>query len=332
MRTTVLLALLALAGAFAVSVVTGMLSQEAQTRLARLPVALLRIARILIPGEQRDEWYRELSAELSYIAKETDGLPVTRLLKGLTFAAGAIRGALAIRRSSDARQQSLAPRNPPGRGRATVWQIWVGQYAGNAILIAVSLAAAQGLTFVPDRWLWLLGWLPITIGGRNLVSTIRAHHCGEHGSPAAVTGLAGVMAVIIANGADNIAIYALAFRLSSGSVGSTALTIAVFAVLTAVWCMAGAWLVSRHRVAKIIERRGHWIASAGFIMIGVYVFYKTAVLGAAGPSHLASGTLVGSVFATAVSAAALFAGTNVDAIPVLAVLNASFHAGRRSAR
>ena len=98
MGTTVLLGLLAVAGAAMVNAVTGMLSQETQTRLARLPVALLRMARMLVPGEQRDERHREWVAEISYIAKETDGLPVTRLLKGLKFAVEAIIGAVAIRR------------------------------------------------------------------------------------------------------------------------------------------------------------------------------------------------------------------------------------------
>jgi len=100
MGVTVLLGLLALAGAAAVNAMTGMLSQEVQTRLARLPVALLRVARVLVPGEQRDERYREWVAEVSYIAKETDGLPVTCLLEALKFAAGAITGAIAIRRSA----------------------------------------------------------------------------------------------------------------------------------------------------------------------------------------------------------------------------------------
>jgi cytidylate kinase len=74
-----------------------LLSQEAQTRLVRFPAALLRLAQALIPREQRDERYREWVAEISYIARETDGLPVTRLIRGLAFAVGAIKAAARIR-------------------------------------------------------------------------------------------------------------------------------------------------------------------------------------------------------------------------------------------
>jgi cadmium resistance protein CadD (predicted permease) len=162
-------------------------------------------------------------------------------------------------------------------GRPRRWQIWAGQYAGIAALTVISLAAALGLTLVPEGWVWLLGWIPIALGVRKLVIVIRARNSGERVSPTVATGLTGVMGVTIANGGDNIAAYTPVFR--TISTADTFLTVAVFTVLVAVWCLAGTWLVSHHRVTRLIQRWGHWIVPAVFIGIGLYVFHKAGVLG-----------------------------------------------------
>jgi cadmium resistance protein CadD (predicted permease) len=106
---------------------------------------------------------------------------------------------------------------------------------------------------------------------------IRARNSGERVSPTVATGLTGVMGVTIANGGDNIAAYTPVFR--TISTADTFLTVAVFTVLVAVWCLAGTWLVSHHRVTRLIQRWGHWIVPAVFIGIGLYVFHKAGVLG-----------------------------------------------------
>lgn len=316
MTTTVVLVLLALAGGFGVNVVSGMLSQEAQTRLARLPVTLARVARLLVPEDQREQWYRELIAELSYIAKETDGLPVTRLVKGLAFASGATRGAFAIRRSDRASYPAPTARSLPGR-----WQMWAGQYTGIAIIIAISLGAAQGFALIPDRFAWLLGLLPVTIGIQDLAASVRRPRSGS--SPAIlVTGLARVTVVSIACGADGITVYPLVFRGSSAS--TTLVILAVFATLIALSCLARAWLASHDKVAAVVAKRGPQVASAGLIMFGAYACYKTGTH----PNKAASGMVAGPVLAVGV-AAALFAATSLDSIGILWLLSTAPYSRRR---
>jgi cadmium resistance protein CadD (predicted permease) len=58
------------------------------------------------------------------------------------------------------------------------------------------------------------------------------------------------------------------------SIGAAAVTIAVFAAGVALWCVAGWWLVSHHRVTEVFQRRGHWIIPVIFILIGLYIFQK----------------------------------------------------------
>jgi len=159
-------------------------------------------------------------------------------------------------------------------GRPRRWQIWAGQYLGITALLAVSLAAARGLHLVPHDWLWLLGLLPLGLGIYKLATALRARHRGEPPTAAVPSGLAGVAGVTIANGGDNVAAYAPVF--AAGAVG-TGVTIAVFAVGVAVWCLAGWWLVAHHRAAEIVTDYGHWIVPAVYVLLAVYIFWQTGL-------------------------------------------------------
>lgn len=142
----------------------------------------------------------------------------------------------------------------PGRGA-----VIVGQYLGIATIVAVSVFAAIGLLVVPERWIGLLGVIPIAIGIRGLL-------CPAEGRPVVANGVLGVAGITIANGADNIAVYTPLFRKAGwASLGY----VVVFAILVAVWCGAAGFLVSRPMVARTLERWGHRIVPAVFIAIGL---------------------------------------------------------------
>jgi cadmium resistance protein CadD (predicted permease) len=162
-------------------------------------------------------------------------------------------------------------------GRPRPVQIVAGQYAGIAVLVAVSAAAALGLTLVPDRYVGLLGLVPIALGVRGLVAAFRARDGAAGPVPPPAAGALSVAAVTVANGADNLAVYTPLFR-TLGLTGSL-VTVAVFAVLVAVWCLAGAWLGSHRRVVDVVERFGHWLVPAVFITIGLVILLSSTTLG-----------------------------------------------------
>jgi cadmium resistance transport/sequestration family protein len=163
-------------------------------------------------------------------------------------------------------------------GRPAVWQVWAGQYLGVCALIAVSVVAALGLTLVPDKWVGLLGLVPLALGVRGLVQTVRSRDDDAPAGPPEIAGsVLAISAVTVANGADNIAIYTPMFR--TMGTADVITTVAVFVVMIGVWCAAGLVLGSRRRVTDVIERWGHWLVPAVFIGIGAFIVVESRVLG-----------------------------------------------------
>ena len=162
-------------------------------------------------------------------------------------------------------------------GRPRQWEIWAGQYLGFAVLVGLSLAAGHGLSLLPDRWLWLLALIPFTLGVVTLIRVIRAVRRGEVPAPPSAGGLPGVAGLTIVDGADNLAAYTPVFA-TAGS-AQIAVTLAVFALGVAVWCLAGLLLVRHDRLIGALARHGHWILPVAFILIGLYTLQRTGHLG-----------------------------------------------------
>jgi cadmium resistance protein CadD (predicted permease) len=160
------------------------------------------------------------------------------------------------------------------------WEIWAGQYLGISVLVLVSFLAALGLRVVRVQWVGLLGLIPLLLGIRGLVTLIRTRRDGDSDPPVVATGLLSVVAVTVANGGDNIALYTPVFRIIG--VADAALTLAVFAVCTALWCLAGQLAVSHRRVVEILERSSLWLVPVVLIVLGLYIIGRSGLLTAFG--------------------------------------------------
>jgi cadmium resistance protein CadD (predicted permease) len=82
-----------------------------------------------------------------------------------------------------------------------------------------------------------------------------------------------VATLTIVNGADDLAAYTPFF--AATGTGQITVTLAVFAVCVAVWCLAGGLLIRHARVTAAVGRYGHWILPAAFILIAIYILYET---------------------------------------------------------
>ena len=85
-----------------------------------------------------------------------------------------------------------------------------------------------------------------------------------------------VAAVTFANGADNIGIYTPLF--AATDLARLLVTLAVFFLLLAVWCVAAYFLGGHPLVAKALDRYGHIIVPFVLIGLGLYIIYESGTL------------------------------------------------------
>lgn len=140
-------------------------------------------------------------------------------------------------------------------GRPSPRTIVAGQYHGFVAIVGVSLAAAAGLQIIPDRWVGLLGLVPIGYGSWGLWRL--RHGNDEKARPAVASTVSGVAMVTFANGADNIGVFTPLFRTLHPT--SATMTAIGFLAMVGVWCAVGA-VVGTHRVVVAnLARISHWL-------------------------------------------------------------------------
>ena len=151
-------------------------------------------------------------------------------------------------------------------GRPRPVTIVAGQYIGFGAIVGVALASAAGLRVIPDRWVGLLGLVPIAYGIWGLVRLWRSD---ENSRPALASTITGIAAVTFANGADNIAVFTPLFR--SLHPADAVVTAVAFLALVGVWCALGALLGTHRAVVATLGRVSHWLVPVVFIVVGVVI-------------------------------------------------------------
>jgi cadmium resistance protein CadD (predicted permease) len=157
-------------------------------------------------------------------------------------------------------------------------RVVIGQYLGIATLVAISLLAALIALVIPPAYVGLLGLAPIAIGTRKLIDLWCGRDRGEeelerHPASAARGQVLAVAAVTIANGGDNLGVYTPVFAVRSGI--ETAVIIAVFVLMTALWCAIAHWLVHHRTIGVPIRKYGHLILPPLLIGLGLSVLLES---------------------------------------------------------
>jgi hypothetical protein len=118
-----------------------MFKDEIRTRLGRLPYLLIRVAALRIPRTDRSDLTGEWDAELDLILHGTDGLPISRLVRGVWFSADLLlRGAPGVAREIKAAMQDAAG-EVASLGRARGFQ--TGRDMGVAVEVLAMNAATE---------------------------------------------------------------------------------------------------------------------------------------------------------------------------------------------
>ncbi|MEU0479369.1 cadmium resistance transporter [Streptosporangium sp. NPDC006013] len=67
----------------------------------------------------------------------------------------------------------------------------------------------------------------------------------------------------------NISVHTPLFRTIGPA--SSAVTVAVFALLVAVWCVVASWLGSHRKIIELVDRSGRWLVPVVFVIVGVVI-------------------------------------------------------------
>ncbi|MBQ8837296.1 MAG: cadmium resistance transporter [Clostridia bacterium] len=138
----------------------------------------------------------------------------------------------------------------------------LGQYLGMGALVGVSLLGAFGLSFIPEGYIHWLGVIPILLGVKAIFD--RREDESKSG-----TGVFGIALITVANGADNIGVYIPLF--AGYSLPESLLAVAIFAVMTALWCFLGKKLASLPWLSAFLQKYKRVIVPVVFIALGAYI-------------------------------------------------------------
>ena len=154
---------------------------------------------------------------------------------------------------------------PTYRGRNIV----VGQFFGIVTIILISLTGVVLGNFLSDRWISLLGLLPIIVGVKELLSDEGEESEDISIKPSNLQFL-NVALVTIANGGDNIGVYVPLFA-SLPNPSYVSLYVITFLLLTAVLCYFAYFLTNHPKIKHYAETWGHKILPYFLIVLGIFI-------------------------------------------------------------
>jgi cadmium resistance protein CadD (predicted permease) len=167
--------------------------------------------------------------------------------------------------------------------RVRARHIIAGQYIGIGVLYGVSVLASLLSIVVPRAYIGLLGLAPIFIGITKLYSLWRGAGTDEGGrddhqvaSARAGRNILTVAMATVVNGGDNISVYTPLF--ATRSPAEVAAAGLVFAIMTALWCLLGHWLVHHPKLGVPIRRYGHRTLPFLLISFGILILYAAGTL------------------------------------------------------
>ena len=174
--------------------------------------------------------------------------------------------------------------------------IVAGQFLGIGTLVLASTVAGAVALVVPQAYTALLGAVPFALGlrafwhlrsksGRRQMAVDTGAQ--ELADEAAVreaeqrvvrrgrSQLLAVSGVTIANGGDNLGVYIPLFASAPRTIPVYA---AVFAVMTALWCLAGYALVNNPVIGHHVRRLGHVGLPFVLVSLGLWILSGARVL------------------------------------------------------
>mgnify|MGYP004714006145 CR=1 FL=1 len=165
------------------------------------------------------------------------------------------------------------------RGRRDFISVLFGRYFGTAIIISVAIAGAYGLHIIPEKYIGLLGFVPITLGIKEFICSVRSDKnaakerlIGYLDSSKNNNLLFSAVTLSVSNGADNIGVYIP--LLVDFSKTQILLFLSVFAVMTILWCFVSACLIGIPSIKNKLQRYKNILVPVIFVSLGIYILLK----------------------------------------------------------
>jgi cadmium resistance protein CadD (predicted permease) len=159
--------------------------------------------------------------------------------------------------------------DPDFRSRDVV----LGQGLGMGALVAAAALAGTVAFALPAGFAGLLGFAPLLLGIYRLWLLFQLEEpVPPYGGRSSV---AEVAMVTIANGGDNLGVYVPLFAHDPSWIPAY---VALFAVMTAIWCCVGYALVSHPLAAAHFRRYGRQILPFVLIALGLWILSRALVL------------------------------------------------------
>lgn len=169
----------------------------------------------------------------------------------------------------------------------------IGEFIGFTALVVASLPGLLGGLILPAAWVGLLGFLPIAIGTRNLLSREEPmSQSVSHGTFSRDTApprkqslwstlrdrqTYRVSAVTIANGGNNIGIYVPLF--ASSSVASAGVIVSICYAAVGLWCLLSFCMTRNPLMAPVLTRYGQRVFPLVLIWLGFSILQKSGSFG-----------------------------------------------------
>ena len=164
--------------------------------------------------------------------------------------------------------------------------IVIGQFLGIGLLFGASAVAALATLAVPEGWTALLGLGPLGLGLRGLLRLRGRPAAPDDGLPARRGGapwgaqVPAVAGLVVASGGDNLGAYIPLFARAPAAIPAYA---AIFAALTALWCMLGYAVANNRVLGGHVRRYGRVALPFILIALGLHILSDARAVATGGP-------------------------------------------------
>ena len=145
----------------------------------------------------------------------------------------------------------------------------MGKFLATAVMVAVAALGGIGMQTFAHRYVWILGFVPLFLGVKELVCGFKKDEEEELTTLSAKNIAFSTLRVTLASGADNIGVYVPLF--ASVQAVQMAVCTAVFFALTALWCVVAERLTQFPALQSAIEKYRKIIVPAVYICLGMYI-------------------------------------------------------------